>query len=129
MKLQVYVEMYNSDASADYETFAYRSLIWAITEHGLSLFAASVLALRPILSFISESWTTLSDTLYSGTSKSGSSRPLSSRVSKTMDWKVSHESTELDTVGLRDDVDEKLENPDRATYTVNIGSESQTQFV
>lgn len=60
LKLQVYIELYNPTPSTDYHALWQQSMIWAVSEHGLSLFAASVLAVRPFFTYLSSSLSTLS---------------------------------------------------------------------
>lgn len=58
MKLTVYIDLFHPTPSTSYQDLWYKSLIWAVTEHGLSLFAASVLAVRPFFTYVSKGLTT-----------------------------------------------------------------------
>lgn len=111
MKLRVYIALYNPTADTDFVTIWYESMIWAITEHGLSLFAASILATRPFFTFISHTYGSFSSKLGygSGSRKSVSARGTSSRVSKGSNWPGSPGSTELGRVAVRSDFDVRSE--------------------
>lgn len=115
MKLNVYIQYYNSTPDTDFVSLWWQSMIWAITEHGLSLFAASVLAIRPFFVFVSQSVGSLSSKLGygSGSRKSVSGRGTSSRVSKVS---ATPGSTELGRIGVRNDFDVRSE------YDVEEGS-------
>lgn len=105
MKLQVHYETFHPRDNDSVTTW-YLAMIWAITEHGLSIFASSVLALRPLTRFVSRSWASLSSTLYGGSSKDAKSsgQGTSSRVSKKSGWSEPTEPTELRSIGVRNEV-------------------------
>lgn len=107
MKLQVHYETFHPRDNDSVSTW-YLAMIWAITEHGLSIFASSVLALRPLTRFVSRSWASLSSTLYGGSSKDttgkSSGQGTSSRVSKKSGWSEPTESNELGSIGVRNEV-------------------------
>lgn len=105
MKLQVHYETFHPRDNSSVSTW-YLAMIWAITEHGLSIFASSVLALRPLARFISKGWASISSSLYGGSSKDAKStgQGTSSRVSKKSNWSEPTESNELGTIGVRNDV-------------------------
>lgn len=105
MKLEVYVEAYNPTTTTDYVALWYRGVIWAFSEHGLSLFASSILALRPMTRYISRGFTALTSTLYgsSKSSKSSDGGPHS-LLSKGSDRSKKSESAEMNTIGVRNDV-------------------------
>lgn len=107
MKLQVHYETYHPRDNNSVTTW-YLAMIWAITEHGLSIFASSVLALRPLARFISKGWTTLSSTLYGSNNAKSSAKSTgqgtSSRVSKKSNWSEPTESNELRSIGIRNEV-------------------------
>lgn len=94
MKLKVYIDMFNPTPSTNYMDLWYESLIWAVTEHGLSLFAASVLAIRPFFTYVSKGISTLSTNL-SATTLGTTGKRGSSRVSGISNHTLAHESTEL----------------------------------
>lgn len=79
------VEVFHIPATSRYQDLWERAVTWAATEHGLSLFTAAILALRPLarplMSPISKGWTSLSGSvsqLYSSSRRdSGVSRPTS----------------------------------------------------
>ncbi|KAI7782488.1 hypothetical protein LA080_013488 [Diaporthe eres] len=111
MKLQVHYETFHPRDNNSVTTW-YLAMIWAITEHGLSIFASSVLALRPLTRFVSKSWASLSSTLYgSGSSKDAKSsgQGTSSRVSKKSNWTEPTESNELGNIGVRNEVEVRSE--------------------
>lgn len=156
MKLVVYVKMYNHPSFATRHSLDYQTQIWAVTEHGLSLFAASILALKPVYNYLSQSWTRLSsnfsglvlsgkDSRLSGSSgsrasgtASSSSRTYSKR--KNM-WRLNSEdktrdheiSTELGTIDVRNDVEVRTEdNVDQLkhpSYIVDAYNDSQRRLV
>ncbi|KAI3395112.1 hypothetical protein diail_1727, partial [Diaporthe ilicicola] len=103
MKLQVHYETYHPRDNNSVTTW-YLAMIWAITEHGLSIFASSVLALRPLARFVSQSWESLSSTLYGSGNTKSSGQGTSSRVSKKSNWSEPTESNELRSIGVRNDV-------------------------
>ncbi|ROW04459.1 hypothetical protein VMCG_04952 [Cytospora schulzeri] len=105
MKLQVYVEVYHSTATTDHVALWYRGVIWAFAEHGLSLFASSILALRPLAKYISKGWLTLTTTLYGSSKSRNSSAPgTQSWLSRDSDRSKKPESAEMNTIGVRNDV-------------------------
>lgn len=74
--------MFRIPASGPYQDLWQRAVTWSVCEHGLSLFAAAILALRPLCQPLTRGWTSLSGTvsqLY-GSSRRDSwmSRPPSS---------------------------------------------------
>ena len=105
MKLQVHYETFHPRDNDSITTW-YLAMIWAATEHGLSVFAASVLALRPLARLVSKGWQSISSSLYGGSSKDAKSsgQGTSSRVSKKSDWSAPTESNELGTIGVRNEV-------------------------
>lgn len=110
MKLQVHYETFHPRDNDSVSTW-YLAMIWAITEHGLSIFASSVLALRPLTRFVSRGWASISSTLYGGSSKDAKSsgQGTSSRVSKKSNWSQPTESNELGTIGVRNEVSVRSE--------------------
>lgn len=112
MKLKVYIDYYHPTPDTNFVTLWYQSMIWAITEHGLSLFAASVLAIRPFFTFVSQTYGTLSSKMSygSGSRKSVSARGMSSgRVSKASNWPGSPRSTEMGHIGVCNEFDVRSE--------------------
>ncbi|KKY31808.1 putative p-type atpase [Diaporthe ampelina] len=105
MKLQVHHEQFHPRDNNSVSTW-YLAMIWAITEHGLSIFASSVLALRPLARFVSKGWASISSNLYGGSSKDAKSsgQGTSTRVSKKSNWSEPTESNELGSIGVRNDV-------------------------
>lgn len=76
------VEVFHTPENSPYQDLWQRAVGWSVAEHGLSLFAATILALRPICHPITKGWSSLSDTvsqLYTSSRRdSWSSRPNSS---------------------------------------------------
>lgn len=117
MKLSLYIQYYNRTSDADIVNMWYKSMIWAITEHGLSLFAASILAIRPFFTLVYQTYGSITTKMGygSGSSKSVSGTGASSRLSKVSHIPSTHKSTELGTVEARPDFDE------RSDYDVEDG--------
>lgn len=111
-------------------------MIWAVCEHGLSLFAASVLAIRPFFTYLSSSFTTLSSSLNrSGSDKNASGRRNSSRVSGSPSWPLSPPEVRT-TSAARGDVELEARresradaSPTKAAYTMNGFSESSRKLI
>lgn len=150
MKLTVYVKFYSDPSLTTRHSLDYQTQIWAATEHGLSLFAASILALKPVYNYISKSWTRLSSN-FSGIVISGKDSRSSqgsgsrSRVSgaslrnskpKNM-WSLSENtrdtSTELGTIDVRNDVEVRMEDNVKQlkhpSYMVDAYNDSQRRLV
>lgn len=104
MKLQVHYETFHPRDNSSLSTW-YLAMIWAITEHGLSIFASSVLALRPLARFVSRGWASISSSL-GGSSKDAKSsgQGQSTGVSKRSNWSEPTESNELGSIGVRNEV-------------------------
>lgn len=110
MKLEVYIEYYHPTASTDYLVLWHQSMIWAVTEHGLSLFAASILAIRPFFTYLSTSYTSLSTKMTSRRSMSDATHGSSIRVSKSSNWPGTRAgSVEMGKIGVRSEVDVRSE--------------------
>ncbi|KAK7748665.1 hypothetical protein SLS53_000686 [Cytospora paraplurivora] len=140
MKLLVYVERYHATDTTDLVTLWYRGVIWAFTEHGLSLFAASILALRPLARYISQGWASFSSTFYG----SGNSKKLSDRATQSGASDGSHQShaktyeaAEMHTIGVRNDVtvytednvENHIQHPLYVAEAYNGSHESQKRLV
>lgn len=138
MKLVVFIEWFNPTPTTDFVDLWYRSLIWAIAEHGLSLFAASVLAIRPFFAYISKSVVSLSSSLYSRRSlsaessgRTGSSVAKSVRQDSTAT--TGSKATELHSIRVRSDVEVRSEyngegEAGHFVYTVD-GNDSSRSLV
>lgn len=143
MKLQVYVEIYHPTAETDMVALWYRAVIWAFTEHGLSLFASSILALRPLTKYVSQGWASLSSSLslYGGgsTKNSSSTRGTQSSLSKASKPSdaASESGAELHAIGVRNDVSvyreynvaDHLKHPVYSAEAYNESSESQKKLI
>lgn len=75
-----------------------------MVEHGLSLFAASILALKPVVQVVSRSWSSLSSSLGSGNRKKASGSGASRGALENSDWTFTPEDTELGYVDARTDI-------------------------
>lgn len=82
----------------------YTGVTWATTEHGLSLFAASILALKPVVQVVSRSWSSLSSSLNSGNRKKVSTSGASDRGFNNSNWIFTPADTELGSIGVRTDI-------------------------
>lgn len=74
MKLRVVLTIFRTGLTP---TLWYEAQIWAVSEHGLSLFAAAVLAIRPIFAYVSSSIVSLSSTIRSKSVSAGLSSSAS----------------------------------------------------
>lgn len=133
MKLQIFVKLFHATSATEFERLWYQGLIWTVCEHGLSLFAASIIAIRPFFTFVSKSWTSLSSSLNSSGSKDTAGRATSSHVSKNSNM-CSPAGTELGTIGVRSDFEVRseynVENGSRNhAYTVDAYNESSRMLV
>lgn len=121
MKLKVYIDWYHPTADTDFPTLWYESMIWAVTEHGLSLFAASILAIRPFFTYVSTSYTSFSSKLGYG-SNGGSSRKSVSTSARTSSRATAPPSTELGQIGVRSDVDVRSEYGGSRSPAYRVGA-------
>lgn len=111
MKLRLYIQYYNRTSDANVINMWYESMIWAITEHGLSLFAATILAIRPFFTLVYQTYGSITSKMGygSGSSKSISGTGASSRLSKLSHIQSTHKSIELGRVGNRSDFHERID--------------------
>lgn len=115
----------------------YTGVTWATTEHGLSLFAASILALKPVVQVVSRSWSSLSSSLNSSNRKKASGTGESDRVLKNPDWTYTPDGTELGTMGVRTEISAdtkykgqaRLQDPIYATAAYSGSHESRKSLV
>lgn len=133
MKLQVYIKLFHATPTTDIEALWYESLIWAVCEHGLSLFAATIIAVRPFFTFLTKTLTSLSSSLYGSSSKTTTSRRTSNRFSATSNV-FAPGSTELRTVGVRKDFEVRNEynvasDSRKNVYAVDAYHESSMMLV
>lgn len=138
MKLEVYVEAYHPTATTDPVALWYRGVIWAFSEHGLSLFASSILALRPLSRYISKGWTSFTSTLYGSSSRSRNSSDFGGQswLSKDSSRSKKPESAEMNTIGVRNDVSvyseynvaDSLTHPVYVAEAYNESHESQKRL-
>ncbi|KAF3771102.1 hypothetical protein M406DRAFT_326501 [Cryphonectria parasitica EP155] len=136
MKLHYYIIWYRPTPTTDFAAISLQTNIWAVTEHGLSLFAASILAIKPFFTYMSKS---LYGTIHGGDSShkndlSGRSNSLGA-ASKPLAWPDAAESAaEMGVIGVRNevevrsiyDVEGDLRNP---AYTVDVYNESTRRLV
>lgn len=151
MKLAVYVQLYNHPSDDTRHALEYQTQIWSVTEHGLSLFAASILALKPVYNYISKSWTRLSMSLSEGVFSSSSSSSAARKVDDSSRgfkdkrstnrnnknlWSVDTDATntELGTIiDVRNDVEvrseENVDQLKHPAYIVDAYNDSQRRLV
>lgn len=102
LKLKIMFD--SSDSRGDRIERGYMVMIWSIVEHGLSIFASSVLALRPMIKLIPKRWTTLLSSLYKGGSAKSSGQGSSTHTPRKSNWSDPTESNELAGVGARNGI-------------------------
>lgn len=76
-------------------------MIWSTVEHGLSIFASSLLALRPLMRLIPKGWTALLSAFYGRGSANSSGQGSSRRTFKKLNWSTTTELNELGSAGAR----------------------------
>lgn len=105
LRLQTYVESYNPTPQSTMLQTWYTGVTWAMAEHGLSLFATSILALKPVVHLVSKSWTSLASSFSSFNSKKSSGRgtPDVGGVLSGPNWRHTLEGTELESIATRND--------------------------
>lgn len=103
MRLLNYVEYFNPKPTTTMAYIWYTGVTWTTIEHGLSLFASSILALKPVVQLVSSSWSSLASTL-SSSKKSGRDTPGAGGVLKPSDWTYTTAGTELGSIGVPKDV-------------------------
>ncbi|KAG8157316.1 hypothetical protein KVR01_012700 [Diaporthe batatas] len=118
MKLKLLYDGSQPHSSVDPIAQGYKAMIWSIVEHGLSIFASSVLALRPLIRWVSSGWATLSSTLYG--SSSGSAKPSvqnsSRHILQEPHWSRATETNELSSIGVRNEVSIRTEHTTECPY-------------
>lgn len=110
LRLRNYVEYFNPTPTTTLPHIWYTGVTWATTEHGLSLFAASILALKPVVQVVSRSWSSLSSSLNSSNRKKASASGVSDRAFNNSDWVFTPADTELGTIGVRTDISVDAKN-------------------
>lgn len=114
MKLKIYIEFYNPGPDTKVIDLWYESMIWAVTEHGLSLFAATILAIRPFFTFAYKTYGSISSKLGygSGSRKDSTVTGASFRMSKVSSTGPdSLTPTEMDTgIGVRRESDTRSDD-------------------
>lgn len=133
LRLRNYVEHFNPTPTTTKQHLWYTGVTWATTEHGLSLFAASILALKPVVQLVSRSWSSLSSSLSSSNRKMPSGGSASGGGFKNSNWALTPEGTELRDIGVRTEVsvDTKSKAQDRLqppVYTAAAYNASQESF-
>lgn len=98
-----------SHPPGDYYATYYRVMIWSAVEHGLSIFASSVLALRPLIKLIPKGWTTLLSTFYRSGSAKSSGQGSSGHTPKRSNWSDPTDSNELGSVGVQNAISVRTE--------------------
>lgn len=103
MKLKTIYDGSHSQGNTGYITRGYQAMIWSTVEHGLSIFASSLLALRPLMRLVPKGWTTLLGAFHSR-GRANSSRQGSSRQKRRSNWINTAEWNELGSVGAKNSV-------------------------
>lgn len=102
LRLRDFIEYFNPTPTTTKSHIWYTGITWAMVEHGLSIFAASILALKPVVQVVSKSLTSLSSSLSSSSRKKASSSNASGGLLKNSGWTATPEGTELGSVvGVR----------------------------
>jgi hypothetical protein len=104
MKLKLIREGSHSRDSTSRIARGYQLMIWSAVEHGLSIFASSLLALRPVMRLIPKGWKTLLSTFYGRGSANSSGQSSSWPTSKKPDRSNTTESNELGRIGIHNSV-------------------------
>ncbi|KAJ4387115.1 hypothetical protein N0V93_007703 [Gnomoniopsis smithogilvyi] len=101
-RLQNYVEYAKPNSTMTLSHYWYTDLLCGVVEHSLSLFASSILALKPLVRLISKSWSNLSGSPGSSRESAGSegSRGVSRRWDRAY---VPLEGHELHMASMRKD--------------------------
>lgn len=137
LRLLNYIEYFNPTPTTTLQHIWYTGVTWAVTEHGLSLFAASILALKPVVQVVSRSWSSLSSSLNSSNRKKASGSGESDRVFKNSDWGMTPDGTELGEIGVRTEISveakykgrDRLQAPMYAAAAYNGSHDSQRNLV
>ncbi|PSR85768.1 hypothetical protein BD289DRAFT_433357 [Coniella lustricola] len=109
MKLGVYIKAFNSPDHSQDITWWLESLVWTVIEHGLSLFAASALAIRPFFTIIARRFSknkmpiTTQETEWSR-------RSNSLAMSNELKWPDRAMSAGMTGIGLRHDHDHDVDS-------------------
>lgn len=132
MKLGVYIKAFN-DANLSNDRpqlikYWLESLLWTVIEHGLSLFAASALAIRPFFTMASR-WLFGTKEAEPSQETDWSKRSNSLPMSNELKWPDSSMSAEMTGIGIRhdheDDSDCDDENAMRhPSYTSDMYNQS-----
>lgn len=137
LRLRNYVEYFNPTSTTTMQHIWYTGVTWATTEHGLSLFAASILALKPVVHVVSRSWSSLSSSLLSSNRKRTSGSGASGRIFKNSDWFFTPDGTELGNIGVQTEISvdakskaqDRLQEPVFAATAYNGSHESHKRLV
>lgn len=112
MKLKIVYEGSRSQVQIGYITGGYKAMLWSTVEHGLSIFASSLLALRPLMRLVPKGWQTLVDSLYGSSKATSSGQSSTLPISKKSNWSNANESNELGRIGVHNSVTVRSETPD-----------------
>jgi hypothetical protein len=104
MKLKIIYEGSHSRGQIDYLARGYQAMIWSTVEHGSSIFASSLLALRPMMRLVPKGWTKLFNTFYGSRTASSSRQGGSWPTSKMSGWSSTTQSNELGRIGVHNSI-------------------------
>lgn len=104
MKLKIIYEGSHSQGQISYLARGYQVMIWSTVEHGSSIFASSLLALRPLMRLIPKGWTKLFSAFYGSGSANASGQGSSWPSSKKPDWSNTIESNKLGRIDVHNSV-------------------------
>ena len=109
MKLKTIYDGSHSRGQIDYIARGYQAMIWSAVEHGLSIFASSLLALRPLIRLVPKGWTNIFSTFSGGGSADPSGQGSSRRTIKKSNWSSVIESNELGSIGVQNSISVRTE--------------------
>lgn len=127
MKLKIVWEGSHSQVQIGYITGGYKAMLWSTVEHGLSIFASSLLALRPLMRLVPKGWQTLVDSLYGSRSANSSGLGSSLPVSKKSNWSATNESSELGRIDVHNSVTVRSETPDCNALNLETGYHAEVR--
>lgn len=109
MKLKIIYDGSHSQSHTAYLARGYQAMIWSTVEHGLSIFASSLLALRPLMRLVPHGWTALLSTFHNRGSMRPSGQGSSRQTPKKSSWSNTMESNELASFGVNSSVSFRTE--------------------
>lgn len=104
MKLKVIYEGSHTRGEAGYISRGYEAMLWSTVEHGLSIFASSLLALRPLMRLIPKGWMAFLSTISGSGGANSSDQSSSRRITKKPNWSNTTQSNELGRIGVQNSI-------------------------